>query len=306
MEALRVQPDVEAALAQGRPIVALESAVITCGLPEPHNIAVAERMVSAVRDEGAVPAMTGVLDGRLRVGLDAGDIARLAEAGRGRKVAARDLGRAIAFGATAGTTVAATLVACRMVPGGPIRVMATGGIGGVHRGWQKRLDISGDLGELAASPVAVVCSGPKAVLDVAATYEALEALGVPVMAVGTSLAPSFYCRPSEPLGPDRRVETAAEAAAVCRTHWDLTLPARGVLVANPVPADQAVDRETVELALAEFETREGDLGAARTPALLEVVNTATAGRAMEANLALLIANATLAGKIAVALAQPAD
>ena len=258
-------------------------------------------MAQAVRSAGAVPAVIGLLEGRLHVGLDETAAGRLAERGRNSKAAARDLGAMVAAGRTAGTTVSATLVACRLVPGGPIPLLATGGIGGVHRGWTALPDISGDLPELAAGPVCVVCSGPKATVDVAATYEALETLGVAVWAFRTDHLPCCYSWPTQPLRAPVRLEDPAQVAAACRAQWTLGL-ARGALLANPPPPGTALEPAEIEAVLTRAEAAAGP-GGDRTPHLLAAVDAATGGRAVTANVALLEANARLAAEVAVALAR---
>jgi pseudouridine-5'-phosphate glycosidase len=311
---IEVHPQVARALREGRPVVALESAVVTCGLPEtpsdadggaPLNLAAAQRMVRAVRESGAVPATIGVLGGRLQVGMDDADLETLAREARGAKAAARDLGRVLSAGSNAGTTVSATLAACRAVEGGPIRVMATGGIGGVHRAWTILPDVSSDLAELARSPVCVVCSGPKSVLDVPATYEALEALGIAVWTYRTDARPALSNRPVEALGAAVRLESPAEVAAACRGQWAVLGPDRGVLLANPPPPDVALDPDEVDAIVTAAE-RDSDRsgGGDRTPHLLAALDRGTGGRALVANVALLEANARLAGAVAAALTEP--
>ena len=316
MAAIQVHPEVNDALGRGRPIVALETAVATAGLPaaplgrapacdapgwnpEVHcGIEALALMQRLVRDGGAVPATVGVLNGTLRIGMDGPDLARLVEAGASIKASARDLAAVMAAGGAAGTTVSATLIACRH-PLVRIRVMATGGIGGVHRRWADRLDVSADLMGLATSPVCVVASGVKSVLDVAATLEALEALGIPVLAFGTPLMPLFYSRGRETLPAPRRVDDIGTIVEICRAHWETLGSSTSVLLANPIAQRYAIDAAEVERIVAEFD----DLGLAggRTPLLLAEVQKRTGGRALDANIALLADNASLAARVATGL-----
>lgn len=293
--AIVVHPEVEQAIAAGRPVVALESTLISHGLPRPHNRAVAQRMVEAVRSNGAVPAVTAVLDGALRVGLDAAQIDRLASSDAAEKCSTRDLARAIASGAIGATTVAATIFAAAQVG---IRLMATGGIGGVHRDFAGQHDVSADLAELARSKVAVVCSGAKAILDLPRTLEVLESLGVPVIGVGTTRLPAFYAIDSG-LGI-ASVADARGAAALIRAQAALGWPS-GMVLANPPPADVAMPREAmeklIESALGEA-ARAGVHGPAVTPHLLDAIGRASGGASIEINSRLIISNCLLATEIA--------
>jgi pseudouridylate synthase len=292
--------EVAAALAADRAVVALESTVISHGMPYPENVATAASLEATVREQGAVPATVAVLDGRIRVGLSAAEIERL---GDGRtpvaKLSRRDLPLALAAGTPGATTAAATMIAARFAG---IRVFATGGIGGVHRGAEESFDISADLAELARTSVAVVCAGAKAILDLPRTLEMLETLGVPVLGLGTDEFPAFYSR-SSGLPVDARVETPEQVAAICRAKWELGLEG-GVLIANPVPAAHEVPRDVIEEAIASAladARREGATGKAVTPFLLARVNAHTGGRALAANVALIRSNAALAARIARAL-----
>lgn len=256
-------------------------------------------METAVREEGAVPATVGLFEGRVVVGLTGSELERFAAGEEVPKASTRDLAPAAAAGWTAGTTVSAT---ARLAAAVGIRILSTGGIGGVHRGGEESLDISADLTELARSPVAVVCSGAKAVLDLSRTLEMLETLGVPVVGHGTDELPAFFARESGlPLA--HRVDNAEEAAAVIRAHGSLG-PVGGILFAVPPPAEVALDRleleAWIERALADAR-REGVSGQAVTPYLLGRIAHLSAGRSVEANLALLERNARIAARIAVAL-----
>jgi len=315
-----VHPEVDRALRERQPVVALETAVVTAGLPatalgrlpvcdapgwnpdEPCGLEVVRLQQRLVRAGGAVPATIGVIDGVLRIGMDQTHLARLMEVGVTRKASAPDLATVMARGGTAGTTVSGTLVGCRR-PEVPIRVLATGGIGGFHRSWAERLDVSADLTALATSPVCVVASGVKSVLDVTATLEALEALGVPVVSFGTELMPLFYCRGSEEIPAPRRVDEVADLAEICRAHWQALRSTTGVLVANPVPDRHALDPAEVDRIVAEADrtASPGTSSAQRTPLLLAAVHARTQGRALDANVALLANNARLAARLAVEL-----
>ncbi len=321
MAEVHVHPEVDRALRGRQPVVALETAVATVGLPatalgrspacdapgwdpdEPCSLEVLRLQQRLVRAEGAVPATIGVIDGVFRIGMDEMQLARLLEAGVTRKASARDLAAVMAERGTAGTTVSGTLVGCRQ-PEVPIRVLATGGIGGLHRSWAERLDVSADLTALATSPVCVVASGVKSVLDVTATMEALEALGVPVVAFGTELMPLFYCRAREEIPAPRRVDEVADIAEICRAHWYELQCSTGVLAANPVSDRHALDPAEVERIVAEADRSAppGTSPAQRTPLLLAAVHARTEGRALEANVSLLADNARLAARVAAELA----
>lgn len=296
-----VRPDVAAALQAGTAVVALESTVIAHGLPAPRNLEAAERMEAAVREEGAVPAVVAVLGGSVVVGLDAEEVSLLAEGASVAKATTRDLATLAASGSSGATTVAATaFVAGRA----GIPVLATGGIGGVHRGGRRSMDISADLVELGRTAVAVVCSGAKAVLDLPRTLEALETLAVTVVGYRTSSFPAFYARWSG-LDLEHRVESPAEAAELIRRQRELGLPG-GILLCNPPPAEAALEpvelEAWVEAAIGAAEIR-GLRGKEVTPFLLERLFTESGGRTLEANLALLEDNARVAARIAVALSS---
>jgi len=316
--AILVHPEVHDALRRGRPVVALETAVATAGLPaaplgrrpacdapgwnpDAHcGLEALALMQRLVREGGAVPATVGILDGTLRVGMDGPDLARLVESGASIKASARDLAVVMASGGAAGTTVSATLVACRH-PDVRIRVMATGGIGGVHRRWTDRPDVSADLMALATSPVCVVASGVKSVLDVAATLEALEALGVPVLAFGTPHMPLFYSRGRKTLPAPRRVDDIGTVVEICRAHWDALGSATSVLLANPIAERYAIDAAEVERIVTDFD--DVAVAGARTPLLLAEVQKRTGSRALDANIALLADNGRLAARAATGLAR---
>lgn len=297
---LDVTPEVAEALALGRPVVALESTIITHGMPWPENLATAGRVEAVVRAGGAVPATIAVADGQIRVGLEAAALEALARATDVAKLSRADLAVALVTGATGSTTVAATMIAARLAG---IEVFATGGIGGVHRGAEQTFDISADLAELASCPVTVVASGAKAILDLPKTLEVLETVGVPVIAVGQDELPAFWSRASGLRAP-LRLDSPEAIARAHRMRGRLGLPG-GQLVANPVPAAAEIPEAEIAphiaAALAEAEA-EGIGAKAVTPFLLGRIGTATAGRALAANIALIESNARLAARIAVALA----
>ncbi len=300
---LRFADEVREALDARRPVVALETSVVAHGLPWPENLDAARRCAAAVRGEGAVPAAVAVLGGAVVVGADDAEISRLADPGRRpAKAGARDLAPLCAAGQDAGTTVSAT---CAVAALAGIRVLATGGIGGVHRrlhGDGAARDVSADLAELARSPVCVVSSGPKAVLDIEATAEAIETLGVTVVGWGVSELPAFFTATSGvPLA--HRVETAEQAAAVLLAHWGVLRRPGGLLLAVPPP--EPLPRLEIDAAIRDAlaACRDRRLsGPEVTPFLLEAVGRATGGRSRRSNLALLEQNARVAARVAVALA----
>jgi pseudouridine-5'-phosphate glycosidase len=292
-------PDVAAARSAGRPIVALESTVIVHGLPYPHNLETARQMEAAIRAAGATPATIAILGGQVSVGLTRDQLAYLATADGAavRKCSRRDLPLAIARHEDGATTVAGTMVVAHLAG---IELMATGGIGGVHRGHP--FDVSADLNELGRTPVAVVCSGVKAILDLPLTREALETQGVPVVGYGTDEMPAFFAR-SSGLAADARVDSPAEAAALIEARRGLELRS-GLLFTVPVPSADTAAEPLLDEAMAqaiEEADREGILGPAASPWLLRRVNELTGGRSLQANVALLVNNARVAGEIAAAL-----
>lgn len=290
--------EVASALRDGHPVVALESTVISHGLPRPANLETARAMEAAVRAHGAVPATIAVLDGRIRVGLEDADFERLSHGAGIAKVSRRDLPIVLAQGGDGATTVAATMIAARLAG---ISVFATGGIGGVHRGAETTLDISADLDELARTDVAVVCAGAKAILDLPKTVEYLETRGVPVLGFGTDRFPAFYTARCD-LPVDARVDTVEEVARVLHAKWQLGLGG-GVLVAVPIPEAAALDAEAVEEAITQAVREAEDAGIrgkALTPYLLGRLEALTQGASLGANRALLLNNAAVAARIAAA------
>jgi len=293
--------EVREALAAGRPVVALESSLIAQGLPVPHNLETAMGAERAVREAGAVPATTAVEDGRLVVGAGAELLARLADPERrAAKAASRDLGPLLAGRALASTTVSATI---RAAHAAGIAVMATGGIGGVHRDAARTFDVSSDIDELAATPVAVVCSGAKSILDLGATLELLETRRVPVVGYGVDELPAFFSVASG-LPLSHRVDTPEGAAAAIAAHRSIP-GAGGMLIVQPPPSKLAIDASEVEAwiadALADAYAR-GIRGGAVTPHLLAALSRASGGRTLRVNIGLIVANARAAGHIASALA----
>jgi pseudouridine-5'-phosphate glycosidase len=293
-------PEVTAALADERPVVALESTVISHGLPYPQNIALAAEMEAIVRAAGAVPATIAIIDGRLRAGLSATEIEALGDGQKPvRKVSRRDLGSVVARREMGATTVATTMLLAHWAG---IKIFATGGIGGVHRGGAD--DVSADLIELSQTPVAVVCAGAKAILDLPRTLEYLETFGVPVIGYQTQELPAFYT-PHSGLQLVESVPGPAEAAAIMHAHWGLGLRS-GILFTAPIPAAQALPAEKIEAhiqqAIAEAEAQHIQ-GKALTPFLLGRLGELTGGESLAANLALLKNNAGVAAAIAAAFAE---
>lgn len=294
-------PEVAAARAEGRPIVALESTIITHGMPYPQNLETARTVEAAVREAGAVPATIAVLEGRLHIGLRAGELEELAQNGGAMKLSRADIAVAMARGATGATTVAATMIAANLAG---IEVFATGGIGGVHRGAETSFDISADLRELAETPVTVVAAGAKAILDIPKTLEVLETLGVPVIAHGQDGFPAFWSRESGLAAP-LRMDSAGQIAAAHRMRVRLGLPG-GQLVANPIPVAAEIPAHALAPLIAEAQAEaqaRGISGKAVTPFLLSRLYDLTDGRSLAANIALVLNNARLAAAIARALSE---
>ena len=299
---LDVSRPVADAVAAAAPVVALESTLIAHGLPYPLNLDTAREMMDTIERGGAVPALVAVLDGRIRVGLDASGLERIVGDDSIAKSGAREIPLLIATGASGATTVAGTMFCARLAG---IEVFATGGIGGVHRGASSTFDVSADLYELARTPVAVVCSGAKSILDVPATLEKLESLGVPVVGLATDRFPAFHVRDSGHAAP-HTVRDAAEAARVAASV--LALGRTGVVIANPVPAPDAMESAAVERLVAQAERRaraSNIAGKALTPFLLDALAESSGGATLRTNRALLVDNARVAAEVARHLAaQP--
>lgn len=291
--------EVAAARDTGLPIVALESTIITHGMPFPQNVETARLVEDDVRDAGAIPATIAVLQGRLHVGLEADELDALGQAQNVAKLSRADIAACIATGGTGATTVAATMIAAHLAG---IQVFATGGIGGVHRGAELSFDISADLQELAQTPVTVVCAGAKAILDLAKTYEVLETLGVPVIAYGQDMLPAFWSATSDMAAP-LRIDSANDIAHVQMTRTAMGLSG-GQLVANPIPKEAEIPADVlhpiIEQALAEA-TAQGISAKAVTPFLLGRILELTKGQSLKANIALVRSNARLAAQIAIAM-----
>jgi pseudouridylate synthase len=288
---VRVAPEVAEALGAGLPVVALETTLIAHGFPPGEGVAVGLESERRVREAGAVPATIGVLDGEVRVGLGEDELERFGV--DARKLGARDLAAAVVQNAVGATTVGGTLAVARAVG---IRFMGTGGIGGVHRGWSTHLDVSADLAELAKTQVVVVSSGAKSILDVEATAEALETLGIPTLGYRTDTLPRFYAAGGGP-SVSARVDSAAGAAEVARAHWELG--GAGVVVGNP-PAESLDDVDDLIAAALDEAGREGVHGQRVTPFVLAYLHRESGGRTLEANRRLVADNAALAGEIAAA------
>ncbi len=298
---LDIAPEVAQALAAGLPVVALESTIITHGMPYPQNVETARAVEDRIRAEGAVPATIAVLKGRIKVGLDPATLEALVADPDCVKASGRDLAVAMVSGRSAGTTVSSTmLIAARA----GIRVFATGGIGGVHRGAEETFDISADLTELGATEVAVVCAGVKSILDIPKTLEYLETMRVPVIAHGTDAFPAFFARDSG-LPADHRLDSPDQIAAAISAHLSLGT-GTGLLIANPVPAAEAIPATEIDGIITEAVAEAARLGISRkavTPFLLDHITRATGGRSLAANIALVMNNATLAARISIALAK---
>ncbi len=296
---LVVLPEVADALAGGRAVVALESTIISHGLPRPDNLDVARQIEQAVRDTGAVPATIAVVDGEVHIGLDPEALTTVATARNVAKASVRDLAMVVARGGHAATTVAAT---SHLAHRAGIAVFATGGLGGVHREASATFDESADLMALAHTPIAVVCSGVKSILDIGATLERLETLGISVVGFGTDRFPGFY-RTDSGFTLDWRVDSADEVVSILRARATLGTDATALVIANPLPEAEQVDAAVHDRALAEglaaAETA-GVRGKAVTPFLLDHFHRATGGESLRANIAIILRNATLAAQIAVA------
>lgn len=299
---LEIRPDVAEAIRAGKPVVALESTIISHGMPYPENVKTALACEEAVRSSGALPATVAVLHGKLVVGLSPDQIEFLGKSGHSvLKTSRRDLGSVLSRRQTGATTVAGTMIACALAG---IRFFATGGIGGVHRGAETTMDVSADLEELAKTPVCVVCAGIKSILDLGKTLEYLETRGVPVVGYGTDVLPAFFTRVSEFPVPFR-LDSPKDVAAMARAQWGLGLPG-GIVVANPIPEADSFDPKKIEEAIKkaiEDQKAAGVTGKDSTPFLLSRVSELTAGGSLESNIALVLNNCRLAAEIACAYAE---
>lgn len=298
---LDISPEVRKALDEGRPVVALESTIISHGMPYPKNVETALLVEQTIRDNGAVPATVAVIGGRLKAGLSREEIEYLGKTGRGvAKASRRDLPALVARGADGATTVTTTMIIAHMAG---IRIFATGGIGGVHRGAETTMDISADLEELAQTPVMVVCAGAKSILDLGLTLEYLETHGVPVIGYGTEELPAFYTRRSG-FSVDYRVDSPEELAAMFSAQRGLDYKG-GMLVTNPIPEEYSMDKAVIDRAIDEALAQakaQGVHGKETTPFLLAKVVELTGGDSLESNIQLVLNNARLAARTAAALA----
>ena len=294
---LDFHPDIENALKNNLPIVALESTIISHGMPYPKNIETALMVEETVRSNNAVPATIAIIKGRLKIGLTEKEIEFLATNDEIKKISRRDLAVAVSQQLSGSTTVASTMIIAKLAN---IAVFATGGIGGVHRGAETTLDISADLDELSRTNVCVVCAGVKSILDIGLTLEYLETKGVPVIGYKTSEMPAFYSTKSG-FNVDYRIDAATDIAGILKTKWDLSIDG-GVLVTNPIPVafelESSVMNEAINLAIVEADN-ENITGKKITPYLLSKVNEITKGKSLDANIKLIKNNADLAAKIAV-------
>ena len=299
---LQLSPEVDKALREGRAVVALESTIISHGMPYPQNVETALRVEQTIRDNGAVPATVAVIGGRLKAGCTPEEIEYLGKKGQAvTKASRRDLPVLIARGEDGATTVTTTMIIAAMAG---IKVFATGGIGGVHRGAQQTFDISADLEELASTPVMVICAGAKSILDLGLTLEYLETKGVPVIGYGTDELPAFYTRHSG-FGVDYRIDTPEELAAMFQAKLDCGLKG-GVLVTNPIPEQFSMPKDVIDCAIEQAlheADEQGIHGKQTTPFLLARIKDLTGGDSLAANIQLVLNNARLAARTAVAMMQ---
>ena len=299
---LDLAPEVAEALENGRPVVALESTIISHGMPYPKNVETAMLVEKTIRDNGAVPATIAVIGGRLKAGLSREEIEYLGKAGRDvAKASRRDLAALVAAGRDGATTVTTTMIIAHMAG---IDIFATGGIGGVHRGAETTMDISADLEELGSTPVMVVCAGAKSILDLGLTLEYLETKGVPVIGYGTDELPAFYTRQSG-FGVDYRADSPAQLASMFRAQKELGMKG-GMLVTNPIPEEYAMDKAVIDAAIEQAlreSVEQGVHGKETTPFLLARVVELTGGSSLESNIQLVLNNAALAAKTAVELCK---
>ena len=299
---LDIAPEVAQALAEGKPVVALESTIISHGMPYPQNVETALKVEEVIRENGAVPATIAIIGGRLKAGLSKEEIDHLGKAGHAvTKASRRDMPAIVARGIDGATTVTTTMIIAHMAG---IKVFATGGIGGVHRGAETTMDISADLEELGQTPVMVVCAGAKSILDLGLTLEYLETKGVPVMGFGTDELPAFYTRKSG-FGVDYRVDTPEELAAMFKAQRELGFK-NGRLVTNPIPEEYAMPKEVIDAAIDQAlreSVEQGIKGKETTPFLLARVSELTGGDSLDSNIQLVFNNAKVAALTAVELAK---
>jgi pseudouridine-5'-phosphate glycosidase len=298
---LDIKPEIREAIQEGKAVVALESTIISHGMPYPKNVETALTVESIVRENGAIPATIAIMDGKLKVGLTKDEIETLGKSHDVAKASRRDIPFILAKGLTGATTVASTMIIASMAG---IKIFATGGIGGVHRGAQETFDISADLQELAKTDVAVICAGAKSILDIGLTLEYLETQGVPVVGFGTDELPAFYTSKSG-FGVDYRVDTPKELAQALKAKWDLGLKG-GAVIANPIPVeyemDPAVINKAIDAAIKESEEK-GIKGKESTPFLLAKVKELTEGASLDSNIRLVYNNVKVGAQIAVELSK---
>ena len=294
---LSITPEIEEAIKAGKPVVALESTILSHGMPYPENVEFASKVEEVVRGEGAIPATTAIIGGKLKVGLTKDELEIMCKAENVGKVSRRDVAVYLATNQTGATTVATTMLIASLAG---IKIFATGGIGGVHRGAQETMDISADLQELAHTPVCVVGAGCKSLLDIGLTLEYLETFGIPVLGYQTDDFPAFYCRKSG-YGVDYNLKDAAQAAKIMKTKWDLGLEG-GILIGNPIPKEYELDFDEMEKAInqaLDMAKKDGIRGKATTPYLLSHIKDITKGVSFASNLQLAYNNAKVASQIAV-------
>ncbi|QZY55741.1 pseudouridine-5'-phosphate glycosidase [Crassaminicella profunda] len=298
---LDIHPEVKSALEEGKPVVALESTIISHGMPYPENIKTARAVEEIVRENGAIPATIGILNGRLKVGLNDEELEYMGKGDDILKTSRRDLPFIIAKGLNGATTVASTMIIASLAG---IKIFVTGGIGGVHREAQETFDISADLMELATTNVAVICAGAKSILDIGLTLEYLETHGVPVVGFGTEEFPAFFTRKSG-FGVDYKVDSELELAKALKAKWDLNLKG-GVVIGNPIPKEYEMDYKTITTAIEDAlkEAKEKDIkGKETTPFLLSKIKAITGGKSLASNIQLVYNNAKVGSKLAVELSK---
>jgi pseudouridine-5'-phosphate glycosidase len=296
---LSIHPEVQQAINEKKPIVALESTIIADGMPYPQNIETAKRVEEQIRLLGATPATVAIINGKIKVGLTNEELELIGQSSEVTKVSRRDLPIILAQKRLGATTVATTMIAAQLAG---IQVFATGGIGGVHRGAERSFDISADLDELSKTNVAVVCAGPKSILDLGLTLEYLETKGVPVLGYQTKMLPGFYSRESE-FQVDQQVDTASDIADIISAKWAAGLQG-GIIIANPVPEEYSMDAKAIEKVIQEAVTQaeiKGIKGKQATPYLLNVIKDMSGGASLESNIELVLNNARLGAQIAIEL-----
>lgn len=296
-----INPEVKKALDNGDAVVALESTIISHGMPYPRNVETAIKCENIIREHGAVPATIGIINGRIKIGLTQEEIEYMGKAKEVAKVSRRDYPFIVAKKMDGATTVAGTMIAAKLAG---IKVFVTGGIGGVHRGAETNFDISADLQELAKTNVAVICAGAKSILDIGLTLEYLETNGVPVVGFGTEEFPAFYTRKSG-FGVDYKVDEPKQVAEALKAKWDLGLNG-GMVIGNPIPTEHEMDYDTINTAIADALKEADELGVKGkkiTPFLLDKIKTITAGKSLDSNIELVYNNAVVGSKIAVELAK---